>query len=335
MPYKISYRPKLDYTKNYDTNGNIADVEKKITEEPVAINPNSSKLKDISTSFSNISYAIEMLPQDLSEAISTPIAGAKYIFDSITTNDYDPTFNDEDAIGIYDIPEETKPTTNTSDTTTTDTESSETSTTINVPDQFSIITDIIYNTKIPNPTDKFSNAYAVDIVDIINDYTLKVETSISDYAVKISHILKECPKATVKTLNSTYSKKTDTISDPGLWHVSDALIKSQILKDQKIRAYKKLFNIRKTVFNLKACKLASEMQKRYAETRYKEQSSLIALNSNLLLDESRLTYDKKYKENLKNLYKYLNSSVILINECLQMQVKEAQSKAMLINRGMI
>jgi hypothetical protein len=49
-----------------------------------------------------------------------------------------------------------------------------------------------------------------------------------------------------------------------------------------------------------------------------------------MLDNVKIAYDKKYKENLFNLYKYLNSSVILINECFSMFIQEAQAKAILI-----
>ena len=55
--------------------------------------------------------------------------------------------------------------------------------------------------------------------------------------------------------------------------------------------------------------------------------------SNKILGQSRIIYDKKYKQNFFNLYKYLNSSVILLNECFNMYLSEAQAKIILKEKG--
>ena len=54
------------------------------------------------------------------------------------------------------------------------------------------------------------------------------------------------------------------------------------------------------------------------------------MESNILLEESKRVANKKYKEKFLELYKYLNSNVILMDESLQTLLKENKS-AMAIN----
>jgi hypothetical protein len=60
---------------------------------------------------------------------------------------------------------------------------------------------------------------------------------------------------------------------------------------------------------------------------------MIDLKSNEMLLASNVSADKKYQESFLNLYKYLNSSVISINECLNNALGEAYAKAKLIKEG--
>ena len=54
--------------------------------------------------------------------------------------------------------------------------------------------------------------------------------------------------------------------------------------------------------------------------------------SHKVLENCRFTYDNKYKENFINLYKYLNSSIELLKECLKMHSNEIQMKCILLKK---
>ena len=71
----------------------------------------------------------------------------------------------------------------------------------------------------------------------------------------------------------------------------------------------------------------------YYEEDYIDDNNFNEAISNKILGQSRIIYDKKYKQNFFNLYKYLNSSVILLNECFNMYLSEAQAKIILKEKG--
>jgi hypothetical protein len=85
--------------------------------------------------------------------------------------------------------------------------------------------------------------------------------------------------------------------------------------------------------HLRAWHAAEAQRERYYSEKYKDSANYTESHSNALLRESRALYDSAYSSALYNMYKYLNSSVMIVNDVLNMTVKEAQAKAMLLKSG--
>jgi hypothetical protein len=78
---------------------------------------------------------------------------------------------------------------------------------------------------------------------------------------------------------------------------------------------------------------ANEQRKRYYSEEYKDSSTFTDSHSNSLLRESRASYDNAYNASLYDMYKYLNSSVMITNDILDATLKEAQAKGELLKNG--
>lgn len=131
---------------------------------------------------------------------------------------------------------------------------------------------------------------------------------------------------------SRYDQNTKDVPEE-YKHVSDYLIKQQILKDQKYAFFQKSHRPSKTIKHLKSCEAALVMSERYEKIGEFNIKDTIDLGRKKLLDYSKEEYEYKSTQNIYNLYKYLNSAVILLNENVLNLIKELQYKAILANEG--
>ena len=125
---------------------------------------------------------------------------------------------------------------------------------------------------------------------------------------------------------------TKNLEDENLSHVTDYLTKSKISLRQQLKLYCKMFDMDETIFHIRSVKVAKEQKKRYNKnTRIKDENALTK-SANDLLRESIMVAEKKYEENFYGLYKYLNSSVILFNECTNTTIKQKQALVLINNK---
>lgn len=162
--------------------------------------------------------------------------------------------------------------------------------------------------------------YYQNFLDIYKDYLDKLYRIINDFILSIIESTMANPLK-----DNPLDYKTTGIRNPQLWHLSDYLCKSNIYLDQQIRLHRKLFDLDESILHIRQLKISKEQVKRYYEINEMREKSKFDFNSNLVLEESRKVAKKKYKENLKNLYKYLNSSVILLDESLNLLKKQSES----------
>ena len=92
-----------------------------------------------------------------------------------------------------------------------------------------------------------------------------------------------------------------------------------------MRLYEKLYGIDESIVKLKLLKSNKEQFIRYYNIEKMQENNNYEQQSNDLLRNTKKLIEKKYKENLYSLYKYLNSSVILLNESLQNTSQQLQA----------
>ena len=183
--------------------------------------------------------------------------------------------------------------------------------------------------------DLIDQEYKYDMTCIFTDYLNNVQNVISKYYTSLLGLCAELNVPSFLSLYNNYNGSSSHISD-AMKPMSDLVIRNQIILDQKVRMFKKIFDIDSMIINIRACKSGSELRKRYYTSDYVENDSFLSMMQNDLLSNTRQNFDNKYTDNLYNLYKYLNSSVILSKECLDMTLNTCQAKAALIkNEGVI
>lgn len=317
MSNNILYRPDLTYEKKYYTEGFIF----KDKENSNSINNNKNennkdKINQIKNVVEDIKGKLPFLPEEILDTFLPPFI---VVDDVLNGLNYDKDFNiDEPTIIIPDKDndgsiEENKDDDYNRNDIPDNPFGTEDDTFIDIP--------VIY---IPKDKEIDKN-YIDDLTDIFKDYLIDYNYTLDKYINNNILIYSKSDFNEFKYIT------TETLKDKNLSHISDYITKSNILIQQKLMLYKKLFNIDETIHRIKSAKVAKELLKRYYTNKRLEGKNYLERQANELLNESKLVYEKKYEENFYSLYKYLNSSVIIFNECVNLCIKQKESLVLLNN----
>ena len=300
MSKDLLYQPSIENKKSYYTEGTFDDSSSSI--------PSISTINSISTPtaiiinnlLNSIDNNLKWIPQVIKETYLSPYIALQEEYSNV----------------IYDITEPHPIIDPTITSSTVDPDD-------DFPtDPFAKGTDIYID--ITDPLRKKSivmgDKYRTDFLDIYKDYLEKLNNSIQSYMYTSLASLDMSDKN-----HNLESYSSVDINNKNLLHITDFLTKSSISFDQTVRLHKKLFDMDATILHVRGIKLAKKLIKRYYNIDKLDNDNDLALTSNILLLESKIVADKKYKENFYALYKYLNSSVILMNESTQTLLKQNKS----------
>lgn len=366
----ILYNPDLSYDKQYDSEGHI-EYTNKIEEDSYYEDINIENNEDDSLSsyddlVKEIDTILNLLPEDMKDVINNPLSIIESLYDEIknviykpivkdeiitntnTTNDNNNNDNNNDNNGKgQDKNNQNNETNNKHDQTqNNDINKDNTNNNIensqdNIEDQFILDgpdnffrddeDQFIIKTSNKDKLVIIKETYKYDLACIINDYNNKIKNLLNNYINNVLILFKNLDVSIYSKILNTYDLSTDKVST-NYKHLSDLIIRSQTTRQMNMRLYNKIFSIDKTISHIRSCKIGVEQRLRYYTSEYQEDSSFNNFISNRFLENSRMMYDEKYKQNFFNLYKYLNSSVILLNECFNLLINEAQAKIILIEK---
>lgn len=320
MSENLLYKPNLDYEKNYYTDGKLYDS---IPDQDINENYESSrpgdKIEQLDDLKSQIVGKLPMIPENIIEPFLPPF----YIVDGmiedlknakdenppipgtkppeivpVKPGETDPDDPDEDPDDIPDDP-------------------------FDIEEKDEFINIIIEGIPIKDVLDL---QYKRDLTDVFEDYLQKYNLVLDKYINSVISNFSMSNYSNVKIIETK-----DISSDSDLSHLSDFVTKSKIVIKQKTKLATKLFDLDETIFHMRATKVANEQRKRYYTNNKMDDINLLSKNANDLLKESKLISQKKYEENFYSLYKYLNSSVILLNECITIEAKQRSALITLNN----
>ena len=323
MAEDMLYKPNLTYSKNYYTEGNLYDNSSNFDDSSSSItNKPADKIDRLEELRNEILNKLPMMPEDIVDAFLPPFYIINGIVQDLQNNkDNLPTLPDKEESEVVVIPGSDDD---------SDNESDNESNLGKVPDNpFDIEKeDGFINIKIEEvPKDiELEVEYISDLTDIIKDYLEKYNAVYDNY---INGALSFYSLSNHKDIKNIETK--DLIKNTNLSHVSDFVTKSNILVEQKVRLANKMFDLDETIFHIRATKVANELRKRYYSNEKMEDKDILTKGANDLLKESRIISQKKYEENFYALYKYLNSSVIIFNECIGAVVKQRRALITLNN----
>ena len=323
MAEDMLYKPNLTYSKNYYTEGNLYDNSSNFDDSSNSItNKPVNKIDRLEELRNEILNKLPMMPEDVVDAFLPPFYIINGIVQDLQNNKDDlPTLPDKEEPEVIVIPGPDDD---------SDDDSDDESILGEVPDNpFDIEKeDGFINIKIEEvPKDiELEVEYISDLTDIIKDYLEKYNAVYDTY---INGALSFYSLSNHKDIKNIETK--DLIKNTNLSHISDFVTKSNISVKQKVRLANKMFDLDETIFHIRATKVANELRKRYYSNEKLEDKNILTKGANDLLKESRIISQKKYEENFYALYKYLNSSVIIFNECIGAVVKQKRALITLNN----
>lgn len=315
MPKDLLYKPNLTYEKNYYTEGDLYNS----TEDTVTNNNNSSdniinKIDKLEELKDNVLSKLPLLPNSIQQVIKPSIDKIGEVIDDLVNKKDEFEEIIKPIINVIPVhPSDDKDKEPDYDDVPDNPYKSEANNTINIPSKDVDVEVVI------------EQQYKKDLVDILEDYLNKQNVAMQNY---INGIFTYAAYSENTNLKNFTSK---TVADKNLTHVTDYITKSKIGLKQQIRLFNKLFTLDETIYHLRAVKVAKEQLKRYKSNKRLEDKNLLTKSANDLLIESRLVAEKKYEENFYGLYKYLNSSVIIFNECMNVYTKQKRSLILLNN----
>lgn len=176
--------------------------------------------------------------------------------------------------------------------------------------------------------------YRKDTIDLQKYYLTRLQTALQNYFHQILMVMAETSIPNTDLLTMKFDGEAVKIPEgQNLEHLRDFICRSQVVRDQKSRFFKKTHNVDQTVMHMRKWHAAEAERERYYSEQYGGSASYLDSEANALLRESRSTYDKRYAQSLYDMYKYLNSSVIMVSDILDMSLKEAKAKGALIKAG--
>lgn len=315
---KITYRPNLDYEKNYDTIG-LKPPSNQITidDNTKPARQNVIRIKDIKQQISNINSLLIKLPLNI----------ASTIFDLNLSIDQTLPFIDDTSKDSQSDSDNKQNSNSNSEDSNNDNDginnnqksNMSNGKIINLPSS-SLDADVIYT---PDKIDQVKSNTLIDafnylILSIYNEYLINLNDGISTYYM---NLIMGNKIGDINDLYSNYDTNTADIS-MDYKHLSDNVIRSDYIYDQKSRLLRKLFTYNNSISHFNSAYASKQFCDRYeAENPIRNEYSH---KDKFVRDTwlaTKASYYNKYCNSISNLYKYYNSCYDLISECLNMKAQ--------------
>lgn len=308
----IGYRPDLKYTDEYISDANNIFNSQDNTEE----NQNTNNIiEDVIDHMEVINTLINKLPGDASDIVGEvfdPIMD--FVKDELEGNSYEKV--PEEWEWNYETPETEL------ETPEKEPEFSEDNFWEDV-DSFPIVKE--EHTK----QEVIEKEYIKNLTDLFDDYFTSLHNALSNYWTNLVPAILNKPTDEIGMLvNNILLSSSDVKNDAK--HLLDSALRNQITRTMKIDYYANIFNAEETITHLKQFKAMYELRLRYANIKEKEAVNKIDQMNNNILQGMQLTYDKKYDIAYENLFRYLKSSVEILDDTLKTWIIEIKSKQTLI-----
>lgn len=309
----IGYRPDLKYTDEYISDANDIFNSQDNTEDNQ--NTDNNIIEDVIDHMEVINTLINKLPGDASDIVGEvfdPIMD--FVRDELEGNSYEKV--PEEWEWNYETPETEI------ETPEKEPEFSEDNFWEDV-DSFPIVKE--EHTK----QEVIEKEYIKNLTDLFDDYFTSLHNALSNYWTNLVPAILNKPTDEIGMLvNNILLSSSDIKNDAK--HLLDSALRSQITRTMKIDYYANIFNAEETITHLKQFKAMYELRLRYANIKEKEAVNKTDQMNNNILQGMQLTYDKKYDIAYENLFRYLKSSVEILDDTLKTWIIEIKSKQTLI-----
>lgn len=318
----LGYKPEIKYEEDYSSNINILDsnvVNHDVTEET------NDPIQDLGDKLESLGTMIDNLPGNIGDSINNVFEHVEEMWEEELKdkeyeiipdeNEWEYDFGEDSNTGEFEDDEDWG---NDEDEDSDDLEDP-----FEVPD-----IPKIENTH-TSKKDIIEKEYVKHLTDVLNDYTTKLHNSLANFwagALIATYNKNTDDKKFI--LNNILISSKDVLANKS--HLLDFGIRSQIYKDAKLDFHENMFSREETLMHLKQFKIAYEMRKKYVDIKVPTGATKTSTMDANVLKAMSITYDKKYDVSFDNLYRYLNSSVTVIDDVLKTFMQEIKAKQTLI-----
>lgn len=174
--------------------------------------------------------------------------------------------------------------------------------------------------------------YTKNLAEVIHHYTSKLLKIISNfYFHKLSAFSSVKTEQDVAFIINDITSNNCSTSDQ-LRHLMDSALRNEVIGFNKLHFSLNTFSLESTLYHLKNFAAVQELRLRYAEIEKLENNEIVDSTSNNILNGTRAMYDKKYDLAYTNLYKYLNGSLNILEDCLKTLSASTKSRETLIRK---
>ena len=181
-------------------------------------------------------------------------------------------------------------------------------------------------------TERMKLEYTKNLADVIHHYTSQLKDLVCGfYMYRLSAItsIKDDFDASF-LINEITSNNCSTKNETR--HLMDSALRNEVIGSNKLNFSLNTFTLEGTLYHLKNFSAIHEMRMRYANIEKAENNTMADSLSNKILNGNRDTYDKKYDLAYINLYKYLNGSLNILEDCMRTLETNMKSKETLLRK---
>ena len=174
--------------------------------------------------------------------------------------------------------------------------------------------------------------YTKNLADVIHHYTSRLKDLINGfYMYRLSAISAIKDDTDASFLRNEITSNNCSSSEETR-HLMDSALRNEIVSSNKLHFSINTFSLENTLYHLKNFNAVQEMRIRYANIQRVEDNTRADSLSNKILKSNRDVYDKKYDLAYINLYKYLNGSLNILEDCMRTMETNMKSKETLIRK---
>ena len=194
-----------------------------------------------------------------------------------------------------------------------------------------------------DPEDIIKKEYIKNVADLYNYYTDRLKNILYHYyAEKLMAVNSKKKDDNVNLTNKTvndiafmFLPITDCCSDveENCKHLFDASLAMGEKASLKLNFLENTFPLEQTLYHLKTFKTIQELRLRYAGIDPSTGKDRTESLSNNILKGMKTSYNQKYDVAFTNLYKYLNSSLDILEDTINTELAGMKARRTLIEKG--
>ena len=182
-------------------------------------------------------------------------------------------------------------------------------------------------------TEQYKLEYIKNMADLIHFYTSRLKGIVSDYYLYLFSSFSVISSAEdMAFLHNQLTPITSQVTDE-MRHVMDTALRNEVVGANKMHFCINTFTLEGTLYHLKNLRAVQELRLRYAQIDKQENIESPDSMSNKILNSMTDMYSAKYDVAYINLYKHLNGSLRITEDCAKTLMSCLKAKETIIRKG--